>query len=217
MTDFRVQRAFAVAGVNRVSDQPRVTGRRLSSLCPRQRRMDMSDNGSKTVPEALVGQWVSRSAYDEALNAIVAGDKRLEAAKARADAAEQMAAELRAVLVRRHAHDVAGGICDTPERCSCDDDVTAILEQAAPIAGRWCLASELAARVKVLEAENERLREACTLALGIMEQKNRVTVLPTAKFVDVKFDQEDIAVLRAAMRTPEKRAREALTPNKEKP
>jgi len=65
-----------------------------------------------------------------------------DAAIARAIAAEQMVAELRAVLVRRHAHDVAGGICDTPERCSCDDDVTAILEQAAPIAGRWCLASE---------------------------------------------------------------------------
>jgi hypothetical protein len=49
-------------------------------------------------------------------------------------------------------------------------------------------------------AENERLREACTLALGIMEQKNRVAVLPTAKFVDVKFDPEDIAVLRAALK-----------------
>ena len=50
-----------------------------------------------------------------------------------------------------------------------------------------------------LVTENSRLREACTLALGIMEQKNRVTVLPTAKFVDVKFAPEDIAVLRAAL------------------
>jgi hypothetical protein len=32
-----------------------------------------------------------------------------------------------------------------------------------------------------------------------MEQKNRVTVLTTAKFVDVKFAPEDVAVLRAAL------------------
>lgn len=50
-----------------------------------------------------------------------------------------------------------------------------------------------------LRAEVAALREACTLALGIMEQKNRVAVLPTAKFVDVKFAPEDIAVLRAAL------------------
>lgn len=50
-----------------------------------------------------------------------------------------------------------------------------------------------------LRAEVAALRAACTLALGIMEQKNRVTVLPTAKFVDVKFAPEDIAVLRAAL------------------
>lgn len=100
----------------------------------------------------IAGRGVSRSHYDEALNAIVAGDKRLEAAKARADAAEQTVVELRAVLVRRHAHDVAGGICDTPERCSCDDDVTAILEQAAPIAGRWCLASERDAAIARADA-----------------------------------------------------------------
>jgi exonuclease VII small subunit len=55
--------------------------------------MDMSDNRSKTVPEAIVGQLVSRSAYDEALNAIVAGDKMLEAAIARAEKAEAMARE----------------------------------------------------------------------------------------------------------------------------
>ena len=48
-------------------------------------------------------------------------------------------------------------------------------------------------------AEVAALREACTLALGIMEQKNRVAVLPTAKFVDVKFVPEDVAVLRAAL------------------
>ena len=50
-----------------------------------------------------------------------------------------------------------------------------------------------------LRAEVAALREACTLALGIMEQKNRVAVLPTAKFVDVKFAPEDVAVLRAAL------------------
>jgi hypothetical protein len=53
--------------------------------------------------------------------------------------------------------------------------------------------------VRALRAENAALREACALALGIMEQKNRMAVLPTAKFVDVKFAPEDIAVLRAAL------------------
>ena len=56
-----------------------------------------------------------------------------------------------------------------------------------------------AKRLDEAQEEIAALREACTLALGIMEQKNRVTVLTTAKFVDVKFDQEDIAVLRAAL------------------
>jgi hypothetical protein len=87
----------------------------------------------------------------------------LDVAIARADAAEQMAAELRAVLVKRHAHDVAGGICDTPERCSCDDDVTAILAQAAPIDGRWCLASErdaaIADAAAVMSSIYESLRD----------------------------------------------------------
>ena len=58
---------------------------------------------------------------------------------------------------------------------------------------------EVAGELADLRAEIAALREACTLALGIMEQKNRVTVLPTAKFVDVKFAPEDIAVLRAAL------------------
>jgi hypothetical protein len=54
--------------------------------------------------------------------------------------------------------------------------------------------------VRALRAENERLREACALALGIMEQKNKMeTVYGMVKFVDVKFDPEDIAVLRAAL------------------
>jgi exonuclease VII small subunit len=56
--------------------------------------MDMSDNGSKTVPEAIVGQLVSRSAYDEALNAIMEGDKMLEAAIARAQKAEAREREI---------------------------------------------------------------------------------------------------------------------------
>ena len=56
-----------------------------------------------------------------------------------------------------------------------------------------------AKRLDEAQEEIAALREACTLALGIMEQKNRVTVLPTAKFVDVKFAPEDVAVLRAAL------------------
>jgi hypothetical protein len=56
-----------------------------------------------------------------------------------------------------------------------------------------------AKRLDEAQEEIAALREACALALGIMEQKNRVAVLPTAKFVDVKFDPEDIAVLRAAL------------------
>ena len=56
-----------------------------------------------------------------------------------------------------------------------------------------------AKRLDEAQEEIAALREACTLALRVMEQKNRATVLTTAKFVDVKFDQEDIAVLRAAL------------------
>lgn len=50
-----------------------------------------------------------------------------------------------------------------------------------------------------LVGENARLRVACTLALRIMEQKNKVTVPPFAKFITVDFAPEDIAVLRAAL------------------
>lgn len=50
-----------------------------------------------------------------------------------------------------------------------------------------------------LVAENARLREACTLALRVMEQKNRVNVPPLAKFITVDFAPEDVAVLRAAL------------------
>jgi hypothetical protein len=82
----------------------------------------------------------------------------------RADAAEQMVAELRAVLVRRHAHDVAGGICDTPERCSCDDDVTAILEQAAPIAGRWVSRSAYDEALNAIMEGDKRLEAAIARA-----------------------------------------------------
>lgn len=50
-------------------------------------------------------------------------------------------------------------------------------------------------------AENERLREACTLALRIMEQENKVQIntTPLMKFVTVIFAPEDVAVLRAAL------------------
>ena len=71
--------------------------------------------------------------------------------------------------------------------------------------GPWTMHPRFDDRAKVegelaeMRAEVAALREACTLALGIMEQKNRVTVLPTAKFVDVKFAPEDVAVLRAAL------------------
>jgi hypothetical protein len=50
-----------------------------------------------------------------------------------------------------------------------------------------------------LVGENARLRVACTLALRIMEQKNKVNVPPLAKFIEVTFDPEDMAVLRAAL------------------
>jgi hypothetical protein len=50
-----------------------------------------------------------------------------------------------------------------------------------------------------LVAENARLREACTLALRVMEQENKVNVPPMAKFITVTFAPEDVAVLRAAL------------------
>ena len=53
--------------------------------------------------------------------------------------------------------------------------------------------------IERLRAENKRLREACTLALNVMEQKNRVNVPPFAKFITVEFAPDDVAVLRAAL------------------
>jgi len=50
-----------------------------------------------------------------------------------------------------------------------------------------------------LVGENARLRVACTLALSILEQKNKVDIPLLAKFIEVTFDPEDIAVLRAAL------------------
>ena len=97
-----------------------------------------------------------------------------DAAIARADAAEQMVAELRAVLVRRHAHDVAGGICDTPERCSCDNDVTAIIEQAAPIAGRWCLTSERDEASKRADAAIKLAERSIAEVMADLEQRGGV-------------------------------------------
>ena len=53
--------------------------------------------------------------------------------------------------------------------------------------------------VRALRAENAALREACTLALRVMEQPNKVAVPPYVKTVTVSFDPDDIAVLRAAL------------------
>lgn len=50
-----------------------------------------------------------------------------------------------------------------------------------------------------LKVKNAALYEACTVALGIMEQTNRVTVLPMAKFIIVKFSSEDITTIRNAI------------------
>lgn len=43
------------------------------------------------------------------------------------------------------------------------------------------------------------LLAACEAALRIMEQTNRVTVPPFAKFITVDFASEDVAALRAAI------------------
>jgi hypothetical protein len=56
-----------------------------------------------------------------------------------------------------------------------------------------------AKRLDEAQEEIERLRAACTLALRVMEQTNRVTVPPFAKFITLDFAPEDIAVLRAAL------------------
>ena len=56
-----------------------------------------------------------------------------------------------------------------------------------------------AKRLDEAQEEIKRLREACTLALNVMEQKNRVNVPPFAKFITVEFAPEDIAVLREAL------------------
>jgi len=53
--------------------------------------------------------------------------------------------------------------------------------------------------IERLRAENARLREACTLALRVMEQPNKVAVPPYVKTVTVSFDPDDVAVLRAAL------------------
>ena len=56
-----------------------------------------------------------------------------------------------------------------------------------------------AKRLDEAQEEIERLRAACTLALRVMEQTNRVTVPPFAKFITLDFAPEDVAVLRAAL------------------
>ena len=56
-----------------------------------------------------------------------------------------------------------------------------------------------AKRLDEAQEEIAALREACALALSVMEQKNKVNVPPLAKFIEVKFAPEDIAVLRAAL------------------
>ena len=56
-----------------------------------------------------------------------------------------------------------------------------------------------AKRLDEAQEEIARLRAACTLALRVMEQTNRVTVPPFAKFITVDFAPEDVAVLRAAL------------------
>jgi len=56
-----------------------------------------------------------------------------------------------------------------------------------------------AKRLDEAQEESKRLREACTLALNVMEQKNRVNVPPFAKFITVEFAPEDVAALRAAL------------------
>ena len=50
-----------------------------------------------------------------------------------------------------------------------------------------------------LRAENARLREACTLALSLMEQKHEMSVPLFTKSITVDFNPDDIAVLRAAL------------------
>lgn len=56
--------------------------------------------------------------------------------------------------------------------------------------------------IRALRAEVAALRAACTLALRIMEQKNKVNVPSYVKTVTVDFAPEDIAVLRAALDPP---------------
>ena len=60
----------------------------------------------------------------------------------------------------------------------------------------------LVGEVTRLRAEVAALREACTLALRIMEQKNKVNVPSYVKTVTVDFAPEDVAVLRAALDPP---------------
>ncbi len=102
----------------------------------------MSDEESK--PAA--GLWVSRSAYDEAINAIMEGDKRLEAA-------EKMVSQMLGALADIADSEDEYGVPSSREWM--EKRAKEAFSLSAPVDGRWCQASERDAAIRERDAAEE--------------------------------------------------------------
>ena len=170
----------------------------------------------------IAGRGVSRAQYDEALNAIMEGDKMLEAAIARAEKAEarekaigdelekatgrieglvkenerfrhaaaetadllmrgaleddlssaqQMVAELRATLTT--GRDIVIETSTGSRHTKWVEQVYDTLEASAPIANRWCLASERDAAIKLAERSIAEVMADLEERGGVIEAMER--------------------------------------------
>jgi hypothetical protein len=102
----------------------------------------------------IAGRGVSRSAYDEALDAIVAGDKRLEAA-------EKMVSQMLGALADIADSEDEHGVPSSREWM--EKRAKEAFSLSAPVDGRWCPASERDAAIRDRDEALAILRDLVTL------------------------------------------------------